>query len=142
MSEQPEALRLAEAITDYSRYASESEKGATLRRMSAHKAAAAELRRQHAFEVEVLKSAKPYVYGRSDQLQKVAQGRGPFLCSMYAEPRNDLIALYTHPAAPGMQLVPVAHTVAIHDAIAAGILGDKPSALIWANALAAAKDAT
>jgi hypothetical protein len=48
MSTQPEALRLADVICDYSRYGNESEQVAKLRRMKANAEAAAELRRLHA----------------------------------------------------------------------------------------------
>ena len=55
---QPEALRLAAAICDYSRYGSESEQVAKLRRMKADTEAAAELRRLHEVNQELLAALK------------------------------------------------------------------------------------
>jgi hypothetical protein len=60
MTTQPEALRLAAAICDYSRYGSESEQVAKLRRMKADTEAAAELRRLHEVNQELLESLKAY----------------------------------------------------------------------------------
>jgi hypothetical protein len=53
MSTQPEALRLADVICDYSRYGNESEQVAKLRRMKANAEAAAELRRLYWDELRV-----------------------------------------------------------------------------------------
>jgi len=53
MTNQPEALRLADEICNYARYGHETEQAATLRRRNAHVQAAAELRRLHV-EVERL----------------------------------------------------------------------------------------
>ena len=62
MTTQPEALRLAAAICDYSRYGSESEQVAKLRRMKADTEAAAELRRLHSVNTELLEALD--FYGR------------------------------------------------------------------------------
>jgi hypothetical protein len=55
---QPEALRLAAAICDYNRYGNESEQVAKLRRMKADTEAAAELRRLHEVNAELLEALK------------------------------------------------------------------------------------
>ena len=54
MTTQPEALRLADAICDYSRYGHETEQVAKLRRIKADTEAAAELRRLHKVNTELL----------------------------------------------------------------------------------------
>lgn len=59
VNEQPEALRLAYAICDYSRYWQiESEQVAKLRRMKVDTEAAAELRRLHQVNQELLAALK------------------------------------------------------------------------------------
>jgi len=54
--QQPEALRLADAICDYSRLGHESEDVAKRRRMKANTDAAAELRRLHAVNAQLLEA--------------------------------------------------------------------------------------
>jgi hypothetical protein len=55
---QPEALRLAASICDYNRYGNESEQVAKLRRMKADTEAAAELRRLHESNKDLLEALK------------------------------------------------------------------------------------
>ena len=59
---QPEALRLADAICDYSRYGHETEQVAKLRRMKADTEAAAELRRLHESNTELLAALKECIH--------------------------------------------------------------------------------
>ena len=66
MTTQPEALRLAAAICDYSRYGSESEQVAKLRRMKADTEAAAELRRLHESNQELLEALRDLMADNSD----------------------------------------------------------------------------
>ena len=58
MSTQPEALRLADAICDYSRLGFETEEAAKKRHNKDRRDAAAELRRLHAVNEELLEALK------------------------------------------------------------------------------------
>jgi thioesterase domain-containing protein len=53
---QPEALRLADAVCDYTRWGCETPEAATLRRQKTHKEAAAELRRLHEVNAELVEA--------------------------------------------------------------------------------------
>lgn len=59
---QPEALRLADAVTDFSRYATESEEAAKYRRFVSAKEAAAELRRLHEINAELEEALRLVLY--------------------------------------------------------------------------------
>lgn len=55
---QPKALRLADAVCDYTRWGCETPEAATLRRQKTHKEAAAELRRLHEVNAELVEAVR------------------------------------------------------------------------------------
>jgi hypothetical protein len=55
---QPKALRLADAVCDYTRWGCETPEAATLRRQKTHKEAAAELRRLHEVNAELVEALR------------------------------------------------------------------------------------
>lgn len=55
---QPKALRLADAVCDYTRCGCETPEAATLRRQKTHKEAAAELRRLHEVNAELVEAVR------------------------------------------------------------------------------------
>ena len=69
-TQQPEALRLADAICDYSRYGHETEQVAKLRRMKADTEAAAELRRLHESNIELVAALQQGVDETLDYIKR------------------------------------------------------------------------
>lgn len=65
---QSEALRLADAVCDYTRWGCETPEAATLRRQKTHKEAAAELRRLHEVNAELVEALERLArLGNGDQ---------------------------------------------------------------------------